>query len=469
MAKTPMYNLEAEQAVIGGAFVAPVQFAEVAARVTAGDFSREDHRLMFQTMATLTSKNIPLDLVTVGERLEADGHCPDPVDFGYLVSLAKETPSAANVLTYADIVRSYAQRRHLVRLAGMIPDWVDDERDAGKVISKIRQALDALERRQNVTGLRPLGDILPEVLTQLDERAHRTQALLGQSTGLPELDTLLDGLCPGRLYVIAGRPSSGKSVMGMQCARLAMQEGKRVAFFSLEMPAEEVTHRLLSAEIPLDLGRIQSAKMADAEWGALADTCAKLANASLWIDESSQVSIGELQARTRRLHRQAPVGLVVVDYLGLIDSDRNSEYSNRVQEVSDITCALKQLAKELNCPVLLLAQLNRKLEDRSDKRPILSDLRESGSVEQDADVVLMVYRDEIHHPDSPDKGCAELLVRKNRGGKIGMVAALFRGEHCQFLPLAGDLPSKALPPAAPSSRPKPAGKAKRTEADHGAA
>lgn len=456
MADIPLFSLEAEQSVLGGLFVSPVKFADVAAVLTAEDFSRHDHRLIFAAVQRLAAANTPMDLTTVGEWLESHGQCPEPVNLGYLVQLARETPSAANVLAYAEVVRSRSQRRKLLTLADQLAVWANAERDAGKVISQMRQALDALDSASPQGGLRPLADILPDVLAELDQRAHRTQALLGQSTGLGDLDTLLDGLCAGRLYVVAGRPSSGKSVLGLQLARQALLAQRQVAFFSLEMPESEVVHRLLAAEIPLNVGRIQSAKLSDPEWLALANRCEALKPAPLWIDASSEMTIGELQSRVRRLHRKTPLGLVVVDYIGLLDGDTGgSSYSNRVQEISSITRALKQLAKELDCPVVALAQLNRLLEQRADKRPILSDLRESGSVEQDADVVLMVYRDELHNPESPDKGCAELLIRKNRGGPVGVVNTLFDGAHCQFKPLAGPLPSHGsadTEPAAPRRR-----------------
>lgn len=453
MADPMLFSLEAEQSVLGGLFVSPVQFADVAAALRIDDFAQQDHRLVFAAMHTLVAQQTPLDLVTVGQLLERQGHCPEPVDMNDLIQMVRETPSAANVLAYAQVVSNRSRSRQLLALADQLAVWTRQERDPGKVITRLRQALDAMESQAPTIGLRALADLLPETLADLDERAHRTHELLGLPTGLPELDRLLDGLCAGRLYVVAGRPSSGKSVFGLQLARAALQAGQRVAFFSLEMPAAEVVHRLLAAETPLDLGRIQSARMSDGDWMQVAATSERLAPAGLWIDDSSQLGIGDLQARTRRLHRHAPLGLVVVDYIGLMDGEAsNSKFSNRVQEVGDITRALKQLAKELNAPVVALAQLNRKLEDRTDKRPILSDLRESGSVEQDADVVLMVYRDEIHYPESPDAGCAELLVRKHRGGKIGMIPALFKGEHCQFLPLAGPLPSREIPQDAPKKR-----------------
>jgi replicative DNA helicase len=460
---SPLFSREAEQSVLGGLFVSPVSFAEVAATVNASDFADYGHRLIFAAMQALAAKLTPIDLVTVSEWLESQGHCPEPVSLAYLITLARDTPSAANVLAYAGLVSSYSQRRRLLALADKMAIWAREERDPAITIARVQKALESALQGLTVMGLRPLSALLPEVIADLDERAHRTQALLGRKTGLPDLDRVLDGLCAGRLYIVAGRPSSGKSVLGLQVAREAVREGKNVAFFSLEMPETEVVHRLMAADIPLALEKIQSARMSDHEWNALAHAAERLAPIGLWIDATSAMTISELLSRARRLHRQAPLGLVVVDYLGLIDGDRggNSEYSNRVQEISSITRALKQLAKELDCPVVALAQLNRKLEERADKRPILSDLRESGAIEQDADVVLMVYRDELHNPESLDQDCAELHVRKNRGGKIGMIPALFQGEHCQFLPLAGPLPSHEAPAPDPPRRRKFSDQGKR--------
>jgi replicative DNA helicase len=451
MADQNLFSIEAEQAVIGGLFVAPVKFAEVAERVREADFSRQDHRLIFAAMRRVAQTTAGMDIVTVGEAIDAAGHS-EAAPFEYLVTLAHDTPSAANVLAYADIVRNRAQCRRLLQLADQLADWTRQDRDAAKTAERMRQALNTLDQPQGSPSVRALRDILPDVLDDLDKRAHRTQSLLGHSTGLADVDTLLDGLCAGRLYVVAGRPSSGKSVFGLQCARQAFLARQNVVFFSLEMPAAEVVHRLMASGIPLDLGRIQSARLSDEDWLQIAQHTEQLANAQLWIDDSSQLSIGDLQTRARQLHRKHPLGLVVVDYIGLMDGERAGDYSNRVQEISSITRALKQLAKELNCPVMALAQLNRKLEDRSDKRPILSDLRESGSVEQDADVVMMVYRDELHNPESPDKGCAELWIRKNRGGPIGMAAMAFQGAYCRFMPLAGRLPSRDAPPPSARSR-----------------
>lgn len=444
----PLFSREAEQSVLGGLLVSPIRFEDVSALIQPDDFAEAMHRRVFAVMSALAKQQQPIDLLTVAEALESAGDLSE-TDFSYLGIMVRDTPSAANVLAYASIVRNYAQRRRLLALADQLATWTREQSDPAQTVLQLRAALDAVESGKTIGGPKLLAELLPVILDDLDQRAHRTQALLGLSSGLADIDRMLDGFCGGRLYVIAGRPGSGKSVFGLNAIRAALLSGKRALLFSLEMPATEVVHRLLAAEIPLPLGNLQSARLSAEEWGQVADRCVQLSPQPLWIDDSGQLTISDLLSRSRRLHRAAPLDLIVVDYIGLMDGDRRGgDYSNRVQEISGITRALKQLAKELSVPVLALSQLNRTLEQRADKRPILSDLRESGSIEQDADVVGFVYRDELHNPDSPDLGCAEFLIRKNRSGKTGMVALRFDGEHCRFQPLSGPLPSRDQPSVA---------------------
>lgn len=449
----PLHSREAEQAVLGGLFVSPVAFADVAGVVREADFFEASHRVIFATLTELVRQGREIDLVVVLDALEGQGRLDAAGGMAYLASLARDTPSAANVLAYAAIVRNHAQRRALVNLGVKIGQWTMADADADVTLNRLRRALEALDGVSSTDGPRLLADLLPGVLERLDERANRSPGTrLGAPIGLAAVDDLLDGLCPGRLYVAAGRPGTGKSVFGLQALRAVVTSGCDALLFTLEMPAEEAIHRLLAAEQPLNYSRLQAARLGDGDWAGLAETVYRMRSARLWIDDSSQLAITDLLARARRRHRQHPLGLVVVDYLGLVKGDGD----NRVLEIGSITRALKGLAKELNAPVLLLAQLNRSLEQRADKRPILSDLRESGSVEQDADVVLFLYRDELHNPESPDKGCAELLVRKNRAGKTGVVPLAFQGEFCRFMPLAGGLPSWNKPADEPF-RPKKRG------------
>ncbi len=445
-----MFSLEAEMAVLGGLFVSPVAFADVAAIIKPASFGNHVNRLIFEAMALLAAKNVPLDLVTVSERLESAGQIPDPVDFGYLVSLARETPSAANVLAYAAVIRRHAQRRYLVKLGQSLSQWATETADAEQVITRLQQAVAGLDSQRG-GGPQIIADLLPDVIKRLDERSRRAPGTrLGLETGLGAVDDQLDGLCPGRLYVVAGRPGMGKSIFGLQSLRAAVAAGLHALLFTLEMPADETIHRLLAAEMPLNFGKLQAGRLTEDDWDGLTSTVCRLSPAKLWIDDSSEIGIADLLARARRLHRRNPLGLVVVDYLSLVTG---IAAERRDLEVGSITRLLKALAKELNCPVVLLAQLNRKLEDRANKRPQMADLRESGSVEQDADVVLFLYRDEIYNPETPDKGCAELIIGKNRGGPTGMIGLRFEGQHSRFLPLDGGLPS-----ANAAAEPKPKGK-----------
>lgn len=439
MANAPLHSREAEQCVLGGLFVSPVAFADVSALVAESDFFEDCHRVIFAVMAQLVGQRREIDLVVVLDALEGQGLLDAAGGMPYLATLARDTPSAANVLAYAAIVRNHARRRSLVTLGAQVGQWTLADPDCEATLNRLRRALEALDGGNSTDGPRLLADLLPGVLEQLDERANRSPGTrLGAPIGLAEVDDLLDGLCPGRLYVAAGRPGAGKSVFGLQAIRAVVAAGHDALLFTLEMPADEVVHRLLAAEQPLNYGQLQAARLNEDEWAGLADTACRLRPARLWIDDSSQLAIADLLARARRRQRQRPLGLVVVDYLGLVKGDYGE---NRVLEIGSITRALKALAKELSAPVLLLAQLNRTLEQRGDKRPILSDLRESGSVEQDADVVICLYRDELHNPESPDKGCVELLVRKNRAGKTGIIPLAFQGEFCRFMPLAGGMPS----------------------------
>jgi replicative DNA helicase len=448
-----LFSPEAEGCVIGGLLVSPVAIADVMATVRSADFAVEFNRRAFDAMVTLTAVNQPIDLVTVAERLESTTGLT-PAEFSGLAVSVRDTPSAANVLAYAGLVRDYARRRRLLAASITIAYYAQLP-DVEQALVKARSLLDAIDSDRPTEGPRELSALMPSVIRELDERANLTQGLLGISTGLQDIDRFLDGLCQGRLYVLAGRPGTGKSIFGIQAIRAAIAAGKRAMLFTLEMPAAEVIHRLLAAEIPLPLDRLQSARLTDGDWADLLDTSRRLTSQPLWIDDTSQLAIVDLQTRARRLHRRAPLDLIVVDYIGLMDGDLDSR-QNRMLEVSSISRGLKQLAKELSLPVLALSQLNRTLEQRSDKRPIQSDLRESGSIEQDADVVMFIYRDDLYNPDSPDAGCAELLVRKNRAGPLGMVPLRFDGGHCRFQSLAGGLPSRSSP-SSPTFAPKQRG------------
>lgn len=445
-----MISPEAESALIGGLLFSPVDLDAAMALVRADDFAVEFNRRAFAAILKLAADRTAIDLLTVAEKLEStSGLSAD--EFAGLAVLARDTPSAANVLAYARMVRNQAIRRRLLVAAADISRVAEKYPDAEIGLARAKTILEVVDSDRPATATRYIADILPAVVADLDERANRTARLLGLSCGLPDVDSILDGLCPGRLYVVAGRPGSGKSIFGLQACCAAVSAGKRAVLFSLEMPAAEIAHRLLAAEIPIPLGRLQAARLTEGDWTNVVATADRLSPLPLYVDDASQTSIGDLQAIVRRLHRISPLSLVVVDYVGLVDGTPESRH-NRVLEIGSISRGLKQLAKDLNLAVIAIAQLNRSLEQRGDKRPILSDLRESGNLEQDADVVAFVYRDELHNENSPDAGCAEFLIRKNRSGPTGMVPLRFDGQHCRFQSLAGGLPSRELPPPVAVSR-----------------
>ena len=454
-----LFSAEAEGCVIGGLMVSPVDIAEVAGTVSTGDFAVEFNRRAFSAMLDLAEKGSPIDLLTVAERLESDGGLR-PEEFAGMAVLVRDTPSAANVIAYAALVRNYSRRRRLLAASAEIGNMASKAADVEQGIAGAKALLDSIDSDRPSDGPQELASLMPDVLNALDDRAHRKNgALLGLSLGLPDVDRQLDGLCPGRLYVVAGRPGMGKSVFALQAARAAIDAGERVVLFSAEMPSAEIIHRLIAAETSIPFDRIQSARLTDPEWSRLLEASTLLESKPLHLDDSSQIGIYELQARSRRLHRRSPLGLIVIDYVQLMDGEPGKR-TERVKEIGSITRGLKRLAKELSIPVLAVSALNRALEQRGDKRPIMSDLRESGEIEQDADVVMFVYRDEVYNRESVDAGCAELIVGKNRGGPLGMVPLRFDGACCRFQSLQGGLPSRD---AAPEAYPRRRGWGSRSE------
>ena len=449
MAETQtLASAEAEMAVIGGALVAPVKFAEIAEIVSAGDFASELHRRIFGAMAAMDAANQPIDLVTVAEWMEARGTLREG-DWAYIGAALRDTPSAANVLAYARIVRDRAMRRSLLRLGADLQSWAWRD-DAETALAKVKAALDAVaEGAGPDSGLVPVKALLAGVVEEIDNRFNGI-APLGVPTGLADFDKLLlGGLRDTDLIVVAGRPSMGKSTLGLQIGKSFADAGRTVAFFSAEMPSAQHVERLIASVGGIPLGAVREGKLEDEHWARLTSAVTLLSDAKIWLDETGSPRLSDILAKARRLKRQqGEIGLVIVDHAGLVVSDGET----RQQSQAEVAMALKGLAKELCCPVLALVQLNRGLEQRADRRPMMSDLRESGEWEQSADVIAMIYRDEVYSPESPDKGCAELLVRKHRGGPIGTVPLAFRGEFSRFESLSGGLPSWRSPAAPSRSR-----------------
>lgn len=446
--KIPPHSIDAEQSVLGGLLLRNAAYDEVQGIINSDDFYRKDHRLLFAAIRDLASKQQPFDVVTLPAYLEGQGHISE--DFGglaYLGTLAKDTPTSANVIHYANIVRDASLKRKLIEAAAkaMEQAYMPDSGDAKSLIHSFeadvyRLSEGTIKSRESLRHVKP---ILKETLVQMQEQASNPHdGLLGSSTGIGSLDQAMDGLVDSDLIIVAGRPSMGKTTLAMNMAS-SVAETKPVAVFSLEMSAVSLGYRLISSAGKISLKKVRaSQRLVQDDWPKVANGVQILSDRHLYVDDQEGLTVSDIRARCRRLRRELEakhpegLGLVVIDYLSMIRPVKAA--ANRNLEIEEITRNLKGLAKELNCPVVLLSQLNRSLENRPNKRPVMSDLRESGAIEQDADVILFVYRDEVYNPETPDKGKAEIIIGKYRNGQIGTVNTVFRGEFCRFDDYASD-------------------------------
>jgi replicative DNA helicase len=436
--RVPPHSIEAEQAVLGGLLLDNAAFDRVADVLREEDFYRHDHRLIWRQVARLIERAQPADVVTVYEALQTAGKADDAGGLVYLNSLAQETPSAANIRRYGEIVRDRSILRRLISTSDEIstsalnPQGRDTRQLLDEAESKVFQISEDGARGQ--AGFQLLPDLLGRVVERIDELYHQDHPndVTGVPTGYVDIDRMTSGLQPGDLVIVAGRPSMGKTSLALNIAEhVAVDQGLPVAVFSMEMGATQLAMRLVCSVGRLDQQRLRTGRLVDDDWPRLTSAIQKMQDAQLFIDETPALNALELRARARRLSRQCgKLGLIVVDYLQLMSSTSTGE--NRATEISEISRALKALARELDCPVIALSQLNRSLEQRPNKRPVMSDLRESGAIEQDADVIVFIYRDEVYNPDSADKGVAEIIIGKQRNGPIGTVRLTFVGQHTRF-------------------------------------
>ncbi len=444
--RVPPHSLESEQSVVGGLLLDNQAWDRIGDVIRAEDFYRYDHRVIFEHIAKLIDGSKPADVITVYESLQSSGKAEDVGGLAYLNTLATNTPSAANIRRYAEIVRDRAVLRRLITISDDIattalnPQGKDTKTILDEAESKIFKI--AEDGARGAGGFQDLQPVLSKVVERIDELYHRdsTSDITGISTGFVDLDSKTSGLQPGDLIIVAGRPSMGKTAFSLNIGEhVAVEEGHAVAVFSMEMGATQLAMRLLGSVGRLDQHRLRTGRLTDEDWPRLTYAVEKMQNAQLFIDETPALSSMEVRARCRRLARQCgQLGLVIIDYLQLMGSSSPGE--NRATEISEISRSLKGLAKELNCPVIALSQLNRSLEQRPNKRPVMSDLRESGAIEQDADVILFIYRDEVYNPDSPDKGTAEIIIGKQRNGPIGAIRVTFLGMYTKFENYAGPQP-----------------------------
>ncbi len=433
--KVPPHSLEAEQAVLGGLMVDNEAWDRVVDSIRPEDFYRSDPRLLFNALGALAEGNQPMDVVTLSEALRSRGQLEDAGGMGYLGSLAAETPSAANITAYADIVRERSVLRQLIRVGTEVVGsaFRPEGRDSKELLEDAERQIFGIAETSGRfrEGFKGVQELLPTVVERIDTLYHQEGSVTGLSTGFTDFDQMTSGLQEGDLVIVAARPSMGKTTFAMNLAEHAsLKGGAPVAVFSMEMPGDALTMRMLSSLGRVELQRLRTGRLDDDDWPRLTSTMSILNHAQLFIDDSPGLSPQEMRSRARRLKREQGLGLIVVDYLQLMQLPGFSE--NRTAEISQISRGLKAMAKELEVPVVALSQLNRSLEQRPSKRPVMSDLRESGAIEQDADVIVFIYRDEVYNEDSPDKGSAEIIIGKQRNGPIGTCRLTFLGQYTRF-------------------------------------
>ena len=433
--RVPPHSVEAEQAVLGGVLIDNDAWDRIAGILTSANFYRNDHRAVFDAVSGLCDEGRPCDAVTVAERLDRSGQLESSGGLAYLAELAENTPSAANIVAYAEIVRERAVLRELIRISTEIAESAFRPQGRGAL-----ELLDDAERRifeiadKGSAGRREsvaIKNVLSVVMERIDELSRQENPITGVPTGFSDLDQMTAGLQRGDLVIVAGRPSMGKTAFAMNIVEEAAIRGKlSVIVFSMEMPAEQLTMRMLSSLGRIDQQKVRTGQLGHDDWPRLTSQVALLNDTNIFIVDDSALTPTELHARCRRLKREHGIDLVVIDYLQLMYVPGTRE--NRATEISEISRSLKALAKELMVPVVACSQLNRRLEDRQNKRPVMSDLRESGAIEQDADLILFIYRDEVYDEESKDKGKAEIIVGKQRNGPIGKADLAFLGRYARF-------------------------------------
>jgi replicative DNA helicase len=433
--KIPPHSIEAEQAILGGLFLDPNAWTKVSERLRDDDFYRKDHQIIFNAVSKLDGEGHPFDLVTVAEWLENNQILDDAGGLSYLSALADNTPGASNVTAYADIVRKRSILRQLIKATNEISDSVFNPmgRSSNEILdfaeSTIFQIAEQESRgRKNYNSIK---DLLVSTLDRIDELYQKKSHITGIATGYTDFDRHTAGLQNSDLIIVAGRPSMGKTAFAVNLAEHAIIKDKlSVAIFSMEMSGEQLSMRMMSSLGRIDQHKVRTGKLDDEDWPRLTSAVEILKDSKLFIDDTPALTPVELRSRCRRLTREHGLDMVIVDYLQLMQVHGSKE--NRATEISEISRSLKAMAKELNIPVIALSQLNRSLEQRPNKRPVMSDLRESGAIEQDADVIVFIYRDEVYDEESPNKGIAEIIIGKQRNGPIGTVKLSFLGRYTRF-------------------------------------
>ncbi|HLS81722.1 MAG TPA: replicative DNA helicase [Steroidobacter sp.] len=436
--RLPPHSVEAEQSLLGGLMLENEAWDRIGDIVSAEDFYRDDHRRIYRHIAKLIAEGKPADVVTVNESIESSEDKDKTGGLAYLGMLTQNTPTAHNIRRYAEIVHERAVMRRLVAVGTEIADSALNPlgKNVGQLLdeaeSKVMEIAESGSRGRQ--GFIAMSQLVTQVMERVDQLYSRDDPsdITGIPTGFDDLDQMTSGLQEGDLIIVAGRPSMGKTAFSLNIGEnVALKTGMPVAVFSMEMGGSQLAARMLGSVGRIDQHKLRTGRLSDDDWSRLTTALGTLHDANIHIDETPALNALELRARARRLHRQyGKLGLIIIDYLQLMSANTSGE--NRATEISEISRSLKALAKELSVPVIALSQLNRSLEQRPNKRPVMSDLRESGAIEQDADLILAIYRDEVYNPDSADKGKAEILILKQRNGPIGHVDVTFLGQYTRF-------------------------------------
>ncbi|MBK6736632.1 MAG: replicative DNA helicase [Haliea sp.] len=437
--KMQPHSVEAEQSVLGGLLLSADGWDAVAELVFASDFYRPGHRLIFRQIAQLAEAAQPVDVITVADKLQANGELDSAGGLPYLAELAQNTPSASNIRAYAQVVRERANLRQLIEAAQEIAEsgFNPDGRSSKELIDLAeRRIMQISEEGPKSGGPKDINPLLQSAINRIEELFQSGGDITGLSTGFADLDKLTSGLQPSDLVIVAGRPSMGKTGFTMNLVEHAvLHQKKPILVFSMEMPADALIIRMLSSIGRIDSMRLRNGKLEQEDWPKLGAAVAKLKDVPLFIDDTPALTPTEMRSRARRVMREhGDLGMIMVDYLQLMQVAGSGE--GRTAEISEISRNLKAIAKEFKVPMVACSQLNRSLEQRPNKRPVNSDLRESGAIEQDADVIMFIYRDEVYHEDSEDKGTAEIIIGKQRNGPIGTCRLAFIGQYTRFENLA---------------------------------
>lgn len=433
--RTPPQSIEAEQALLGTILLQDKALLKVVEQLSPDDFYRGSHRVIFEAMLALFEQGQPHDLITVSNHLSDHNRLEKAGGSAYITQLTQIIPFSGTLVHHAGIIRQKAVLRRLIRTSGdLAASCYDAPGDIDALVDRAEQMIFAVAQSRKKQGFEPMSQIVPKAFDRITRLAGRAEQVTGVATGYAELDRMTAGLQPSDLIVLAARPSMGKTALGLNIVQHAALVNKvPTAIFSLEMSAEQLALRMICSAGKVDAQRVRTGNLYVSDWPGLTRAAGQLAQAPIHIDDSAGMTVLEMRAKARRLKSEHGIGLIMIDYLQLMQGRSGSE--NRNQEISEISRSLKAMAKELDVPVLVLSQLNRNLESRPDKRPMMSDLRESGAVEQDADVIMFIYRDEVYNksPENPEKGVAEVIIGKQRNGPTGTVRLKFVGEHTAFV------------------------------------